>query len=428
MPRSRAADKSKSTKAASQDALVILKDDMEEQFSNLYYHGWRNRSSEASLYPLYSLILTLSCLNTRHPNEPRISLMSSPQAFFGEVPPPGDEGRDPSDPSSREQTRQMVGQQRLLPSYQYPDFARLLIFAGIDDDDEKSPSDFGLEAYCDISEFLELKRLNCRDQWWSREAKTLAKDAVRQFISQVYDAAMAGFAYNPKWKTVYAILIVGVYFTQVCWESRPSEETLRPIIQTKVPVTVEEGAYGGLIAQVIREIKQYSNRAVPTVTFYNEPVFTYNPATPPRGAARPARMFLSSKFLNALSKPTTRFTQLSSRSTLFKSQPQEPKPNKSDMAEAGKLLQEVLIDEPTMGCQETARSLGHRFDGDPPLTPTPPNSTAEAGWKVSVPAKDVRKLPPLTIKTRAKLREMLFQEGEEGDEDADDGDDGEVQP
>ncbi|KAI1792228.1 hypothetical protein LXA43DRAFT_350194 [Ganoderma leucocontextum] len=425
MPSSGTSDQSKAKNATPQAALVIVKDDMEDHFSNLHYHAWGNRSSESSLYPLYSLILTLTCFNLRHPNEPRVSLMSCPQPFFGKVPQPGEKGNDPSDPSARKMTKEQKKKQRLLPSYQFPDFARLLIFTGGGDDDGKSPSDFGLETDHDISEFFELKRLNCRGRWWSTEAKATAKAGVPAFLPQVHDAAMAGFAYNPEWKTVYAILIVGVYFTQIRWDSRPSDQALKPIIQTKIPTTVKAGVpYRELIGKLLGEIDQYLTRPIPEISFYNEPVFTYDPPQPGPEESRPG-VSLSPKFLYALSKPTTtRFPQLSPRSTLFESRVRKPSMAKGSKSEAEQMVKTVLRLQPIQSLKGHARSLGHRFPGDTAPTPTPPNSIAEERYKATV--KNIKELPTRHIKTRMQMQEVLFDpehENENGD-----GDDAEVEP
>ena len=76
------------------------------------------------------------------------------------------------------------------------------------------------------------------------------------------------------------------------------------------------------------------------------------------------------------------------------------------------MIQNVLKLARIKYCEETARSLGHRFDGDAPPTPTPPNSTAEVPFVAKVPTRIISTLPPFNVNTRARIREALFQEDE----------------
>ena len=67
---------------------------------------------------------------------------------------------------------------------------------------------------------------------------------------------------------------------------------------------------------------------------------------------------------------------------------------------------------PIEGLKQKARSLGHRFEGDPDTgspASTPPNSVAEKSYKASV--KNIHQLP----QRHMKLRQIRFFEAGDGD-------------
>lgn len=94
-----------------------------------------------------------------------------------------------------------------------PDFARILIFG----------DKLRVEGYRrQLLDFWELKRLKTDEDvlWASDAAKESAEDDLARHVEQAYEAAMAAFDHNPHWTKVAALLIVGIYFTQLVW-SRP---------------------------------------------------------------------------------------------------------------------------------------------------------------------------------------------------------------
>ncbi len=432
-------------------ALVYSLDDFENDLSNLLFQAFTCRSSEHHLYPLYNHILTLTCLDLRHPNNARVSLSCSPQALFGSIPQLSETGNGvtSSDTSDGGETRGKAAKKkkkvqkkanegeeddsRDLPPKQLPDFARLLVFSDRDEHLARSwPA-----MTCGIADFFELKPLNCGEHWSTDEAKTAARNVIKSHLTQVYDSAMAGFAYNPGWKRLYALLIIGGYFTQLYWKKRPNDDVLKPVLRTEVPASIKEGVdYRELIGKVVNEISFYEARreenALPEMLYHNEPVFSYEPGG--EGADH-RRASLSSVFIFALSSPIkTGFPELSRRSSMFEPPAIKPKLQwgmkvsidayerhvhvinviSSLQAVLEAVVKDALIATPVDNLMKVARSLGHRFAEDPAPSPTPPNSTAEHRFTGTV--KGVKNLPKPHIQTRLQKASLLSEE--DGDVEA----------
>ncbi|KAI1795051.1 hypothetical protein LXA43DRAFT_993261 [Ganoderma leucocontextum] len=411
-------------------ALIYPLDDFEDDISNLFSQAFTCRGSEHHLYPLYNHILTLTCFDLRHPNNARVSLSCSPQALFGEIPLPGTGNEESSDPSNgvgkrrksvkkKDQKKKTEEAEeddsRYLPPKQFPDFARLVVFSNREERFGRS----GPAIACGIADFFELKSLSGPERWGTDEAEAAALNHISQHLTQVYDSAMAGFAYNPSWKQLYAFLIIGPYFTQLHWKKRPKDDVLKPIVKTEVPASIKEGVdYRGLIGKVLNQIPLYEARrrqnALPDVLYYNEPVFSYQPGDEDSSYQR---ISLSSAFVFSLSSPIkTGFPQLSRRSSIFEPPTSKPKLIWGTKSSVDSILEKVLITTPIENLKKQARSLGHRFPGDPAPSPTPPNSTAEQRFKASV--KGIKKLPKPHVKTRLQKANLVVPEED------DDGDDG----
>ena len=289
--------------------------------SAAHLHAWRNRSSEHHLYLLFNYILSLNSLDFHHPNSPGDSLICCPQALFGDIPDlgafqggkersskeMGQKTKGGSNKNNSKQKRLSVG---VLPPERFPDFARFVISSG----KNQLLSGLSLHAPYDIADFFELKALNSLELWWTADAKRAAQTLITSSLAQVYDTAMAGFAYNPAWKQVYGIIVAGGYFSFFIWKERPSDHVLRPIFPTKVPKVVKEGAsYRRLIGRLLNQEAEYQRRVLPEVLYWNEPVFDYKPDN-----IYYCRASLSAKFLWTMRySMKTRFPQFLPRSALF---------------------------------------------------------------------------------------------------------------
>ncbi len=321
-------------------ALTYTREDFEEANSNILYDAWRFRGSEHYLYPLYSHIFSLSCWNLRHPNQPRDTLVSCPQPLFGKPPPAktedgakkqsklktkqsskttGDPNTNPNTKDASESKPNLKKKQRSLK--QIPDFARIFVFS---DDDDRLQGTGLSSGIRELAEFCELKVLNCHHRWWAIKAQSMAEDELLDHLLQVYNAAMAGFAHNPTWKQVHAILIIGVFFTQLVWGSRPSDDALKPVVSPNVPKKVRPGRpYDTVINGLLHQIPSFEVRVAPVCTFHNASVFTYNHSA--EDLFYP-RVSLSREFLWALDHPAKKlYPQLSPRSTLFQAPVDKPR-------------------------------------------------------------------------------------------------------
>ena len=295
--------------------------------STAHLHAWRTRSSEHHLYVLFNLILSLSSLDLHHPNDSGVSVMCGPQALFGMIPPIGlfhagkersskemEQAKEALDDDNSEQTTRSVG--ALCPQ-KFPDFARFVISR----DRNLLPGGLGLFAPYQIADFYELKALNCTERWWEEYAERAAGTIITSNLTQMYDTAMAGFAYNPAWKQAYGIIVAGAYFTFLVWKERPADHVLRPIPQTKIPKTVKEGvSYRRLIGRLLNQVEEYQRRVLPEVLYWNEPVFEYQ-----SGDSDYRRISLTPKFLWAMRYSIkNRFPELLPRSALFTAPDKKP--------------------------------------------------------------------------------------------------------
>ena len=208
---------------------------------------------------------------------------------------------------------------KVLPPDRFPDFARFVICGG----EDQHLSGSGLASPYEIADFYELKALNCSERWWTAHAREAADAITTTSLTQAYDTAIAGFAYNPTLTQAYSIIVAGAYFTLLVWKERPSDDVLRPIFPTKVPKKVKKGvSYGPLIEKLLNEMPEYERRVLPEILYWNEPVFDYQPYY---SVPESRRVSLSARFLWAMRYPIkARFPQLLPRSALFTAPDKKP--------------------------------------------------------------------------------------------------------
>ena len=212
---------------------------------------------------------------------PRISISPGPQPLFGKVSSAETDGAPAPTPN--------VG--TLIPS-QYPDFARICICSGPDG----FPGTGGISRL--LCEAWEVKPLNCAAYWWTASAAITAGKEAPKHLSQVYTQAMAAFAHNSDWRTVHAILIVGVYFTYLVWDRRPADDVLaEEVIPVPLPKSQE---YRRKISRHLGRIRMYEKRVLPSILYWNEPIFSFSEV---EGRANFRTVSLTPAFLWTMAKP-----------------------------------------------------------------------------------------------------------------------------
>ncbi len=273
--------------------MVYSRQQLNQTLSNLLYDAWRTRGSESYLYPFYNHILSINCANLRCAEYPRLTIAASPQPLFGPTPPP--EGVRPT---------LSKNDLKFLPKKQFPDFARMAVYS-----DTRGELPPGIATARDLVDSWEIKPLKCKELWWTATAKQSAMKKLRACMDQVYEAAMAGFAHNPDWKRVYALLVVGPYFTHIAWTSRPADDILVPTKKLHIPAKLSElqkKTYGDRIEDLLVNIQQYKARKLPDqVFFYNDCVVDY-PSKTQESQEAYQDVSLTPRFLWALACPIKR--------------------------------------------------------------------------------------------------------------------------
>ncbi|TBU36371.1 hypothetical protein BD309DRAFT_1024388 [Dichomitus squalens] len=177
------------------------KERFEDDLSNSLVNAWTTRSLERYLYTVYSHILSHLC-GTIQPQDYPISTISyTPQAFFGITRAPAGVKGDKLDKED-------------FVKAQVPDFVRMLMTFSNDGDD--------IDVVRKLVDLWEIKGLVTRQVWDHPGTVLTADDIMLRCVGQLYDQAMAAFKYHETWQQhVYALLIIGSYFSQLVW-SRPT--------------------------------------------------------------------------------------------------------------------------------------------------------------------------------------------------------------
>ncbi|PIL31240.1 hypothetical protein GSI_05938 [Ganoderma sinense ZZ0214-1] len=416
-PTGRTAKKGKekeTTKPSQPGPFIYPKEHFDEALANLLYDAFKFRGSEYHLYPIYNFIIVLNCATLRHTTTSRISIAPCPQALFG-VPPPAIPFGYKTAPKTDNKGE---------PPSQFPDFARIFVCSDI-----KSFPD-GTVPPRDIVDFWELKALNSGFPWWHRNSSVISKGPVMaDNLKQCQDQAEAGFAHNPRWTRIYALLIVGAFFTQLVWKDRPPEETLTPLEEVDVPDVSNQARretarrpYGKIIDKLLAQIKRYEKRQAPEVVIFNAPVFDYAEKNP-KDEYQPVS--LSSEFLWALAQPLQLHfpdVPVEPTSWWFPKTNERPKMTAGDESLAKRYVSEAVRGKKIELLKQQARSLGHVFPGDkrPAVTPSPPVSQQDKSGRFRARGSGSRPdAPPLV--TRASARAQAAAEAALADDAEDEG-------
>ena len=184
--------------------IISSKERFECDLSSFLEHAWSTRTSERHLYTVYSYILARLCDTIEPPGYPTTTISHTPQACFGiRQTPAGQKGEKMS--------------KRRLVKEQIPDFVRMMLsYIGGD-----------IRISAGLIDLWEIKSLNTVQAWRHKDSASVAERATLRWVEQLYDQAMAAFVYHPTCQHVYALLIIGSYFTQLVW-SRPLE-IIKPV-------------------------------------------------------------------------------------------------------------------------------------------------------------------------------------------------------
>ncbi|PIL36442.1 hypothetical protein GSI_00131 [Ganoderma sinense ZZ0214-1] len=96
---------------------------------------------------------------------------------------------------------------------QIPDFVRMIF--------TYTQSDATPATIRRLIDLWEIKGLNVAERWDSVTARLQALVGIDKHIEQLWMQARAAFAHNEQWTVVYALLIIGPYFSQVVWQRPP---------------------------------------------------------------------------------------------------------------------------------------------------------------------------------------------------------------
>ncbi|PIL36446.1 hypothetical protein GSI_00135 [Ganoderma sinense ZZ0214-1] len=238
-------------------------------------NAWSTRGSERYLYTVYSHIISHLCDTILPPQFPTSTVSHTPQAIFKVLHPPlgeAAENVDKEDPHPE----------------QIPDFVRM-IFTYTESNTNKTTVSRRL------IDLWEIKGLNITERWDGALARLKALEAISKYIEQLWKQARAAFAHNETWTVVYALLIVGPYFSQVVWERPPG--VVEPPTPDLSNSTITRSK--ALLDNYNARIEEAKARDVPRVEFLNAPVFDFEDVE--EGQAQ--KVSLSPHFLYALSLP-----------------------------------------------------------------------------------------------------------------------------
>ena len=108
----------------------------------------------------------------------------------------------------------------------------------------------------------------------------LAHDAIKNSLFQLHRQAMAGLFHHPEWSCVYAILVVGVYFSLFKWTRQdgnepevcpPVEYDFKSFPAQKISPEEHQARIDVLEAA----LKECSNRRMPEVLCWNMSMFRF---------------------------------------------------------------------------------------------------------------------------------------------------------
>ncbi len=246
--------------------------------SNNLGAAWNNRAAEYPLYSLYDQVNSQLCNSVEPPHYPKNTMSHSPQfSFAARVPPSGEPNLQ-------------VTKKRLYPS-RTPDYVRTIVCGG------KELSQFKHI----LIDFWEIKTLNTESFWDTIEAEEEASKEIPEHMEQLYTTAMAAFAHHPDWTRVYALLIIGVYFSQFVWD-RPAGKIKRQLRKISVSNVLTAAEMATVVERHEKRKKHYQARILPRIEYYNAPVFTFHPKVK-KSDDQPIRVSLSPQFLYAVREP-----------------------------------------------------------------------------------------------------------------------------
>ena len=109
-----------------------------------------------------------------------------------------------------------------------------------------------------------IKSLKTDMAWTSQEAEGIARDAIPEYLTELYSLAMAGLFLYPHCTELYTTLCVGVFYTQLRW-NREEDDEIRSAVQLDflTPNTKEERE--AMVAQTGAAIEECRTRKMPSV-------------------------------------------------------------------------------------------------------------------------------------------------------------------
>ena len=216
-----------------------------------------NRSEEQFLYPPIHRILLKHAETITHASP---SMKLSVQAQY---PFKRKRGTEAS------QSKFTVNSVKIEAPTEIPDFVRVFLEKG------KKGAD---HVFVD---FVEVKPLATEVDWNTPEARKAAEEDIKASLFQLYRQAMSGFFYHPEWTCVYGILVVGVYFSLFRWRRQKGKESeVCPPVEydfNSFPATpISSAEHQALVDVLEAAIKECSNRWMPKVLCWNQPMFDFH--------------------------------------------------------------------------------------------------------------------------------------------------------
>ncbi|KAI0752891.1 hypothetical protein C8Q80DRAFT_1148994 [Daedaleopsis nitida] len=305
--------------------------------------AWRGRASEHRLYTVYDHICSHLCNIVEPSGYPKNTISHTPQDLFGvEVPPAGSE---PQAPLNKKE----------LYEERFPDFARHIFCSS--------------EYLRLLIDCWEIKGLNIPASWDSEQARRAALKAISGEMEQVFVTAMAGFAHNPNWEHVHALLIIGVYFSQFVW-TRPEGEIERALSDISINHVLTKEEMQNVMKRYEDRITQFKSRALPKVQFYNAPVFKFHTPTDDH----PIRVTLSPEFLFATRLPLKKHFKSCKIQSSWLSPPSRKPCGWPKSVDPDVLVRLALIDSHVALVKNRIRNLRHQ-------SATPANPKESPGYK-----------------------------------------------
>lgn len=224
------------------------------------------------MYTVFTRISETMCTVIKAKAHPKEFLFTAPQY---PIRPPSDDQGSSDPPDTAQKSKQPA---------KIPDIVRFF--------DKKKPKEKGGKAQDAKSgpsnshtlvDIVEIKPLWTRDNlaWGTQAARDEAASRIPSHLFQVYSTAMAAFVRNPKWKHVYVMLVIGIYFTQLHWK-RPSDKVLKrtPVNFKAYDAIPHERLEGdkldNKISNVKAAIEEAENRVMPKIVCWNEPIVSFS--------------------------------------------------------------------------------------------------------------------------------------------------------